>query len=898
MLCKSLHVYALPMLMVAGSGSLWAVGACGTLPPATAHDFQASLQAFLDNKCYQSSGWRHDPDIRGTNGVHPNVKVWYSPGMWAWMTGGRHGDAPEGGILVKEQYGDTPSPTLLTDWAVMIRDKEGSWDGWWWGDLSAPSTVTTPLPPPLTSGPNCTQAQYPYAAFGEYCINCHASAANGQGTFATTRFVLGYPGPTLTHFPPDDNIHFHLAHRAPVAGTESNDAACLVPESSDHVVAGSPPDGPRTFLTSDQCTGCHNATGTLSPARADLPSMLYYLNGSSPTHDPKTVNLSPNGEWRFSMMGLAGRDPIFFSQLNSETTIHSNLKLNDTPAKPFVENLCLHCHGVMGQRQFEHDTGKLFTRAQMQDPDSLYGALARDGISCTVCHRIEPEGLGTKATYTGNFRVGAPDHVYGPFKDPLKLPMKNALGVKPLEGQQITESTLCGSCHTIILPVFRASGEPVMETVAGKREQKTFIEQATFFEWLNSKFADNGSAPESCQQCHMPDSFLHDGQESDPLAYKIANIEDNTFPPVDHRAPDKEITLQKRSGYRRHLLLGINLFALEMFKQFRTELGLYTPDPQQGVLNPDPMIRQSLNTEDGLDTAIDQGTNLIAKTKTADVKILCVVRRRDAWQVDVQVTNKAGHSFPSGVGFRRAFLNFQVLTEADEVLWASGNIAPANSGALNGLKGVIVNGQGAPLLTETFTPSQQHFQPHYWGRNPITREDQVQIYEELVRNPEGFLTTSFLALNQKAKDNRLQPQGWSSTGPEAAETAPVGTCVATHQRAGRERFACDPHYEDGSGSSVVRYLVPITKRTALADKVRATLYYQTIPPYYQLQRATDATGVDTERLVRFVNKLDVAGTPVDKWVLKIAGDEVEVETSHPDQRGGRQLITAYGQPTR
>ncbi len=146
-----------------------------------------------------------------------------------------------------------------------------------------------------------------------------------------------------------------------------------------------------------------------------------------------------------------------------------------------------------------------------------------------------------------------------------------------------------------MLPVFRANGEPVIETVAGKHEQKTFTEQATFFEWLNSKFADNGSAPESCQQCHMPNSFLHDGQESEPLAYKIANIEDNTFPPVDHRALDKEITLQKRSGYRRHLLLGINLFALEMFKQFRTELGLYTPDPQQGVLESrpdDPAVAQ------------------------------------------------------------------------------------------------------------------------------------------------------------------------------------------------------------------------------------------------------------------------------------------------------------------
>ena len=41
------------------------------------------------------------------------------------------------------------------------------------------------------------------------------------------------------------------------------------------------------------------------------------------------VNLSPYGEWRASPMGLAGRDPIFFAQLQSET---NNLPRADRPA--------------------------------------------------------------------------------------------------------------------------------------------------------------------------------------------------------------------------------------------------------------------------------------------------------------------------------------------------------------------------------------------------------------------------------------------------------------------------------------------------------------------------------------------------------------------------------------
>ena len=143
------------------------------------------------------------------------------------------------------------------------------------------------------------------------------------------------------------------------------------------------------------------------------------------------------------------------------------------------------------------------------------------------------------------------------------------------------------------------------------------------------------------------------------------------------------------------------------------------------------------------------------------MKIVSVSKRIGALQVDVQVTNKAGHNFPSGVGFRRAFVNFEVLNNAGNVIWASGRVAPDGAAGPGGLKGLIVDREGRPLRTETFTTTQQRTQPHYWAENPITREDQVQIYEELVRNPEGFLTTSFVALNEKVKDNRLQPAGWS-----------------------------------------------------------------------------------------------------------------------------------------
>ena len=89
---------------------------CAPLPSATAPGFQSMLQAYLDASCYKESlipqPWQHDPKIRGTQGVHPNVMVWYSPEIWNWLTKqNRTGDAPDHGMLIKEQYGNPDNPT-------------------------------------------------------------------------------------------------------------------------------------------------------------------------------------------------------------------------------------------------------------------------------------------------------------------------------------------------------------------------------------------------------------------------------------------------------------------------------------------------------------------------------------------------------------------------------------------------------------------------------------------------------------------------------------------------------------------------------------------------------------------------------------------------------------------
>ncbi len=97
--------------------------------------------------------------------------------------------------------------------------------------------------------------------------------------------------------------------------------------------------------------------------------------------------------------------------------------------------------------------------------------------------------------------------------------------------------------------------------------------------------------------------------------------------------------LEARTPYRRHQLLGINLFALEMFDQFRAELGLFKFDPNL----PGPLAKQIFSQKTAVAEAVTQ-----AQTSTADVTIMSATKMGGTLQADVEVDNLAGHNFPSG----------------------------------------------------------------------------------------------------------------------------------------------------------------------------------------------------------------------------------------------------------
>jgi hypothetical protein len=919
----------------------------GALP---LEEYEQALGSFLRNYCHrdEANGWKRDKWVRDTgpftaslqnrqwvgsyHGTHAPVVVWYSPEMLVWMKRNRPVDEadapqdptaiPDGAVIVKEMFpapaaacaGVDPLRLLPTSGAaVMVRAREASQDGWFWGWFGW-SGWTPDYPPDATN-------RYPYMGFGQYCVNCHASAQNNH-TFSSLRNVKGEAGAPLVflsqHFyqlqpvashhrlvslttddeprvdQPLTTYHpaFAAAFRAGTLPKPTLESVLRMPsETFDNVwVKAGPVTAASQFVTSSQCLGCHDAGGTGLQFDMTLPN----------PHADNLLNLSPYATWKTSPMGLAGRDPVFYAQLASEIdTFHPE-------ASPIVQTTCLGCHGVAGQRQWEIDH-----RAKDGDcPPYLrttsnavpfpagnpgahladYGALARDGVTCTSCHRmlpgqgpedpavrapengcvkermdfLNPGNTGFAKTFTGSFLVGPPAEVFGPFEDPKAKPMEQALALKPVHSAAVRSSELCGSCHTVHLPVLN-DGKVIGHT----------YEQTTYPEWAFSAYRTGttpdgplplgaGALAESCQSCHMP-SKDKDGK---PHRSKIAGIQEHSnFPQAEYALGGADIDLPVREGFAYHTLVGLNVFLIEMAQQYPDVLGLRTQDPMLVSKGLDPLL---LTEQAMLDQAAQSTARIAVST----------AQQGGTLAAKVSIASDVGHKLPSGVGFRRAFVELEVLDAGGNVLWASGRTDGA---------GRIVDQAGVPIGGEVWWkddcsallhPDKLVFQPHY---QVIRRQDQAQIYQELVtapppgqKNPKcGLdvparppLTTSFLSICGRAKDNRILPTGFLPLADRTRIARALGAGEDLSRDVEPHGVGDDPDYRTGGGDALV-YEIDLSQVAGTPAAVQATLYYQAIPPYYLQDRFCTSRSVDTQRLYFLAGHLDLAGTAAEDWKLEL-----------------------------
>src|SRR5215211_7763727 len=164
--------------------------------PAKLSEFQAQLKSFLSSGKYKTLNWCEDKKLRDTGpfvnnvsyGVHPTVKIYYSPAVINWLSD-RGGVIPDGAMIVKEQYSAPAAryqfqpPAGINGWTIMIKDSKGSQDGWYWAEIWDSQCVDDNKPP----------FAYPYAGFGLYCVRCHASAEK-EHTFTYSKNIKDFPG--------------------------------------------------------------------------------------------------------------------------------------------------------------------------------------------------------------------------------------------------------------------------------------------------------------------------------------------------------------------------------------------------------------------------------------------------------------------------------------------------------------------------------------------------------------------------------------------------------------------------------------------------------------------------------------------------------------------------------
>jgi len=87
---------------------------------------------------------------------------------------------------------------------------------------------------------------------------------------------------------------------------------------------------------------------------------------------------------------------------------------------------------------------------------------------------------------TGRFQLTPATQFEGPFEKPVTIPMQNALLIKPVHDAYTQNGRICGTCHTIHLPVLDAKSEP--EHSDECHLGKFSYEQATYLEWVNSGY--------------------------------------------------------------------------------------------------------------------------------------------------------------------------------------------------------------------------------------------------------------------------------------------------------------------------------------------------------------------------------------------------------------------------
>jgi hypothetical protein len=296
---------------------------------------------------------------------------------------------------------------------------------------------------------------------------------------------------------------------------------------------------------------------------------------------------------------------------------------------------------------------------------------------------------------------------------------------------------------------------------------------------------------EVCATCHelylnyiKADSTLSSGDdlfyEQTPYSEWLASnfVEKSScqnchMPPAEGAAPISNLTPQNLfEPFARHTFTGGNVFMLNLFEKFSNELGI-----------------------PGSTTEIEehfQRTEDLLQNQTATLAVSAVEQLNDILTFEVGIEVLTGHKFPTSFPSRRAWLHVTVTDALGKVIFESG--------------GYDETGE---IFGNENDENPAAYEPHY---DLISAPDQVQIYEPIMKDVSGQVTTFQMLASGYLKDNRLLPDGFDKQNPP-----PVSSVIGEAMQ--------DSSFTGGSDS--ITYQVQ-TNGAAGPFTVQVELLYQSV----------------------------------------------------------------------
>ncbi len=271
-----------------------------------------------------------------------------------------------------------------------------------------------------------------------------------------------------------------------------------------------------------------------------------------------------------------------------------------------------------------------------------------------------------------------------------------------------------------------------------------------------------------------------------------------------------------RSPFFQHIFAGGNAYMLEILKTFGDELAVTASEE---------------HFDQKIASVLDQLQN-----RTATVTLQDAGLSGSDLTATVIIESLVGHKFPSGFPARRTWLHLTVRDANDQTVFESGAFNP--DGAIAG------NDNDADPAA---------YEPHYLT---IDAPDQVQIYEAIMQNTEGEVTTTLLRGASYIKDNRLLPAGFDK---DTADDA-----VAVHGQAAQDADFL-------GGGDGVQYMVNVGDAPG-PFTVTVELLYQSIA-YRWAKNLQRYDSPESARFGRYYQTVSNKPVIVARATIKVGGEQ-------------------------